>query len=108
MSSQPPQRTTHLGNVLVNHLGFRCGARKQAVIRGVREGAFELQDMSRMRPAGMGAREDFKEVLIGRLRPAQSPLGAYSVADFSEWATPGMYRVVLPETGERSYHFAIA
>jgi hypothetical protein len=97
-----------LGNVLVNHLGFRCHARKQVIVRGAREEAFELQDMSLIRPAGMGAREGYREVLVGRLRTVDSPLGKYSVGDFSGCTAPGIYRVELPGTGEHSYQFAIS
>lgn len=108
MSSSSQTQQPRLGNVLVNHLGFRCQARKEVIVAGARQEPFELQDMSLMRPAGMGEREDYRAVLSGRLRKVDSPLGAYSVGDFSEHKAPGIYRVALPETGEHSYQFAIA
>jgi hypothetical protein len=104
--SQPgPPR---LGSVLVNHLGYCCKARKEVVVRGARDGGFELQEMSLMRPAGIGTREDFRAVLTGRLRGVDSPLGAYSIGDFSGCTAPGIYRVALPDTCEHSYQFAIS
>jgi hypothetical protein len=108
MSGPPQPNPRPLGNVLVNHLGFCCQGRKEVVVRGAREGPFELQEMSLIRPAGMGAQEDFREVLGGRLRRVDSPLGDFCVGDFSERTAPGIYRVVLPDTGEHSYQFAIA
>src|SRR5271157_258198 len=108
MSGPPQPGPPRLGSVLVNHLGFRCGARKEVIVRGARDGAFELQEMSLMRPSGIGVREDYLGVVTGRLRGVDSPLGAYSVGEFSERSAPGIYRVVLPDTGERSYQFAIS
>ena len=77
-------------------------------MKGARDEAFELQDMAQMLPSDVGVWEDYRPVLSGRLRPVDSPLGAYSVGDFSEWTAPGIYRIVLPGTGEHSYQFAIA
>jgi len=77
-------------------------------VKGARDEAFELQDMAQMLPTDVGVWEDYRPVLSGRLRPVDSPLGAYSVGDFSEWTAPGIYRIVLPGTGEHSYQFAIA
>jgi len=94
--------------VLVNHVGFPCAARKEAVVKGSRDEPFELQDMAQMLPSDVGVREDYRPVFGGRLRAVDSPLGAYSVGDFSAWTAPGIYRVALPATGEHSYQFAIA
>jgi len=108
MSGPSQPHPPRLGNVLVNHLGFTCRGKKEVIVRGARDGPFEVQDMAQMLPAGMGAREEYRAVLSGRLRVADSPLGAFSVGDFSECAAPGIYRVALPDTGEHSYQFAIA
>jgi hypothetical protein len=96
-----------LGRVLVNHLGFTCGARKEAIVCGGEEADFELQDMGLIRTTPMGAREEFGPVMTGRLRRVESPLGVHCVGDFSAWTRPGIYRVSLPATGEHSYQFAI-
>jgi len=76
-------------------------------VRGGHDGAFVLQNMALVRTTAMGAREDFEGVLTGALRRVDSPLGAYSVGDFSAVTKPGIYRVVLPGTEEHSYQFAI-
>jgi hypothetical protein len=108
MSATPHPERRPLGGVLVNHLGFRCHGRKEAVFLGTREGPFELQDMSLLSTAGMGAREDYRAVLTGSLRRAESALGECCVGDFSGCTLPGIYRVSRPDTGEHSYQFAIA
>jgi len=108
MSGVPQPVPQPLGGVLVNHLGFCCQARKEVIVRGARDGDFELQEMSLMRPAGMGAREDFRPVLTGRLRRVDSAIGEYCIGDFSSCTAPGIYRVALPGTGEHSYQFAIS
>lgn len=102
--ANPPSR---LGRLLVNHLGFLCDATKEVIVCGEQHGIFELQDMALNRPAGMGEPENFQAVLTGTFRLVESPLGTYSLGDFSEWTTPGVYRVVLPETSEHSYQFTI-
>jgi hypothetical protein len=107
MSETTPTQPRRLGNVLVNHLGFNCGARKAVVVRGTAGGNFELRDMSAMNPAGMGERETYRTMLSGVLHRVDSALGTYCVGDFSSWSEPGIYQVVLPATGERSYQFAI-
>jgi hypothetical protein len=96
-----------LGRVLVNHLGFTCKARKQVIVAGTDEGEFELQNMALIGAPAMGAPEEYRAVFRGRLRRVDSPLGAYSVGDFSDWTEPGIYRVALSATLEHSYQFAI-
>jgi hypothetical protein len=103
----PSNTTSRIGRILLNHLGFHNRANKQLIIVGPGEVEFEIQNMALNRPATMGGPEDFEAVLTGTTREIESSLGDYSVADFSELTTPGIYRVVLPETGEHSYHFAI-
>ena len=98
---------SRIGRLLVNHLGFLCDAKKEVIVCGAQDGIFELQDMALNRPAGLGEPENFQAVLTGTFRAVESPLGTYSVGDFSQWTTPGIYRVVLPDTCEHSYHFAI-
>jgi hypothetical protein len=107
MTSHPTQAPGHLGRVLVNHLGFTCAARKQVIVLGGVEGEFELQNMSLITTTAMGEGEGYQAVMKGRLQRVESPLGAFGVGDFSGWTAPGIYRVVLPATGERSYQFAI-
>jgi hypothetical protein len=107
MTSQAQQQTRRLGRVLVNHLGFTCGAAKQVIVAGGDEGDFELQNMSLIGTSAMGAPEEYRAVMRGRLRRVDSPLGAYSVGDFSGWTEPGIYRVALSATLEHSYQFAI-
>lgn len=96
-----------LGRVLVNHLGFTCGAGKQVIICGGQDGDFNIQDMSLNRKAAMGEREDFETVFTGTLRRVDSPFGVFSVGDFSACTSPGIYRVTLPGSQEHSYQFAI-
>ena len=98
---------SRIGRLLVNHLGFLCDAKKEVIVSGAQDGIFELQDMALNRPAGLGEPENFQAVLTGTFCVVESPLGTYSVGDFSQWTTPGIYRVVLPDTCEHSYHFAI-
>ena len=102
MTNSPKQAAGRLGRVLVNHLGFTCGARKQVIVPGGDEGEFELQNMSLITTTAMGEGEGYQAVLTGRLRRVESPLGVFGVGDFSGWTEPGIYRVVLPATGERS------
>ncbi len=107
MTIQSKHEGRRLGRVLVNHLGFTCAARKQVIVIGGDEGDFELQNMALIGAPAMGAPEEYRAVLKGRLRRVDSPLGAYSVGDFSGWTEPGIYRVALSATLEHSYQFAI-
>ena len=107
MTSTSDKGPRRLGRVLVNHLGFTCAATKQAIVIGGDAGDFELQNMSLISASAMGEGEGYRGVLGGRLRRVESPLGVYSVGDFSGWTEPGIYRVALPATGEHSYQFAI-
>jgi hypothetical protein len=107
MTSNPKQAAARLGRVLVNHLGFTCAGSKQVIVKGGDEGDFELQNMSLINSTAMGEGEGYQGVMTGRLRRVESPLGAYSVGDFSAWTSPGIYRVALPATGEHSYQFAV-
>jgi hypothetical protein len=107
MGNPPKPSAGRLGRVLVNHLGFTCTASKQVIVKGGSEGDFELQNMSLITQTAMGEGEGYQGVLTGRLRRVDSPLGTYSVGDFSGWTAPGIYRVALPATGEHSYQFAI-
>jgi hypothetical protein len=107
MTIQADKAGRRLGRVLVNHLGFTCGSRKQVVVIGGDEGDFELQNMALIGAPVMGAPEEFRAVMRGRLRRVDSPLGAYCVGDFSGWTEPGIYRVALSATLEHSYQFAI-
>ena len=81
---------SRLGRLLVNHLGFLCDVKKEVLVCGAQDGIFELQDMALNRPAGMGEPENFQAVLTGTFRVVESPLGTYSVGDFSQWTTPGI------------------
>jgi glycosyl hydrolase family 9 len=96
-----------LGRVLVNHLGFTCGSTKQVMVREGEGADFEVQDMARIATTPMGAPEQYKAVMTGRLRRVESPFGPYGVGDFSALTAPGIYRVTLPATGEHSYQFAV-
>jgi len=107
MAQQAHTTTRRLGRVLVNHLGFPCHARKEVIFAGKSDAVFELEDLALMLPAGMNEPDKFQTVLTGRLKPAESPFGAFSVGDFSKWTTPGIYRIRLPGTGEHSYQFAV-
>jgi hypothetical protein len=107
MESSAHPKPGRLGRVLVNHLGFPCQTRKEVVVVGTSDAAFELQDMAESAPAGMGEPGAYRAVMTGRLSPAVSPLGEFSVGDFSGWTRPGIYRIALPLTGEHSYQFAI-
>jgi hypothetical protein len=81
--------TAHrLGSVWVNHLGFACRSLKHVIVAGHRPQRFEVQNMALNRPAGMGERENFQAILEGVLTPVSSPLGDYSVGDFSSIEKP--------------------
>ncbi len=82
------------GRVLVNHIGFPCRSSKTVIVPDGGEAEFEVQNMAINRPSTMGGPED-------------SALGHFSVGDFSQVETPGIYRVVLTATREHSYQFAI-
>lgn len=99
----PPQP----GRVLVNHIGFPCQSHKTVIVPDGGEAEFEVQNMALNRPSTMGGAEDFQAVFTGRLGVVDSALGRFSVGDFSGIETPGIYRVVLTETREHSYQFAI-
>jgi glycosyl hydrolase family 9 len=103
-SNQAPRR---LGRVLVNHLGFTCAGTKQVIVQGGDAAEFQLENMSLITASAMGEGEGYQPVLKGKLRRTESPLGLFFVGDFSEWTSPGIYRVSLPATGEHSYQFAI-
>ena len=107
MSETNPAPTRLLGGVFVSHLGYNCGDRKTVVVRGASGDVFEVRDMSAMHPAAMGERETYVSRFTGRLRTVETPIGVYSWGDFSGCSHPGIYQVVLPKTGERSYQFAI-
>ncbi|HEY1791404.1 MAG TPA: glycoside hydrolase family 9 protein [Opitutaceae bacterium] len=107
MTSDKAHEESRLGRVLLSHLGFTCAGRKTAVVAGSEELEFELQDMALISASGMGTREEYTPVMRGRLRRADSSLGAHCTADFSQWTEPGIYRISLPSTGEHSYQFAI-
>lgn len=95
------------GRILINHLGFPCDAEKTFIVRDPEGGSFEVQDMGLIRPTGRMDREDFQPVYTGQLEVRETSLGTFAVGDFSALTTPGIYRIVLPETGDRSFHFAI-
>lgn len=107
MNSPPQPAPRRLGRVLVNHLGFTCEAAKEVVVRGGAEEAFEVQDMALIATTPMGAPEEYRAVMSGRLRRVDSPMGQYAVGDFSALRAPGIYRVTLPASGEHSYQFAV-
>ncbi len=77
------------------------------VVLGAVDGVFELRDRARIALTPMGERERFEAVFTGTLQRVSSPLGEYSVGDFSEWTTPGIYQVVVPGAGGHSYQFTI-
>jgi hypothetical protein len=106
MASPSKPAAGRLGRVLVNHLGFPCSAGKEVIVRGEHDG-FIVQDMGIVTTAVMGAHEDFQPIMTGALRRVESPFGVFSVGDFSALTAPGIYRVVLPGTGEHSYQFAV-
>jgi len=84
-------------------LGFLCESSKTVIVPGGGELEFEIQDMALNRVQAMGMKEDFQAVFTSKLRRVESPLGDFSVGDFSVLETPGIYRVVLTSTQEPSY-----
>jgi len=95
------------GRILINHLGFHCAATKTVIVKDTEGGTFEIQDMALIRPTGQMEKEDFQAIYTGTLVVRETELGRFAVGDFSAVQKPGIYRVVLPESGERSLQFTI-
>ena len=83
----------------INQAGYLCASRKRAVVPAAAAAGsteFHVQDVRRIDSQGLGAFENWKTVLRGKLVAANGPLGKYFVADFSEVRAPSVYRIVLP------------
>lgn len=92
-----------------SHIGYLCQAAKIAVVRYVRSKTFIVQNMALINDAPLSASSStFKSCYEGEIEVVNTPLGTYGLCDFSSLATPGVYQVLLPETGARSYQFTIA
>jgi hypothetical protein len=92
-----------------SHIGYLCGARKVAVVRGVTSSRFHVEDMSIIGTAPLGAqRSSFGVVYVGVVEHINTPVGKFGLCDLSAVTEPGIYRVVLPETGAVSYQFTVA
>jgi hypothetical protein len=100
----------------INQAGYLCAARKRAVVpaSAVDGTEFHVQDVRRIDAQSLGAFENWKPVLRGKLAAHNGPLGKFFVADFSGVRAPGVYRVVLPGVGAKddiagwSFPFAVA
>jgi hypothetical protein len=93
--------------ILVSHAGFACDARKRALLPPDVQGEFVLQDLEHNAAETLADFEDWRVVYRGALRPFTGELGRWSVADFSAWTGPGLFRVVVPGTEARSIVFPV-
>jgi len=93
--------------IIINHVGFFCDARKHFAVKDSTAAVFEIQDMARNSVETLKGRENWTVVHKGKLEKAHTPMGDYLTGDFSSVTVPGMYRVYLPETDDKSFHFAI-
>ncbi|MFZ4816291.1 MAG: glycoside hydrolase family 9 protein, partial [Phototrophicaceae bacterium] len=96
-------------HVSTSQIGYLCHAPKIAVVRGVTSGSFAVQVMSRMGAAPLGAAASTYEIVHhGTIQRVQSVLGEYGLCDFSGVTQPGVYQVILPDSGAKSYQFTVA
>ncbi|HEY1405809.1 MAG TPA: glycoside hydrolase family 9 protein [Spirochaetota bacterium] len=93
--------------ILINHVGFLCNARKRFIVKDSSAKEFEIQDMGRNSVEALRGRENWIAVYKGALEIKSTPMGDFLTGDFSSISAPGVYRVVLPETDEKSYQFVI-
>ncbi len=95
--------------VSASHLGYLCDARKVAVVRDVQTSRFSVQDMAIIEDAPLGAgSSSYKAILTGAIEVVETPMGRFGLCDFSTVTQPGIYRVVLTESGARTFQFAIS
>jgi len=77
--------TVHFPKVLVNHVGFRPGAAKYALVASeYKPGSFLVTNTDQ---------KGFEPSFTGEFVAAGDDLGEYSVGDFSDLAQPGTYRI---------------
>jgi hypothetical protein len=95
--------------VSASHIGYLCDAPKVAVVRGLTSTRFTVENMAKMGAAPLGAaRSSYLVVYEGEIERVDTLMGAFGRCDFSSVTTPGIYRVVLPESDARSFQFTIA
>lgn len=93
--------------IIVNHVGFLCNARKRFSVKNSSASVFEIQDMMRNSVEELNCRENWVAVHKGNLEKVSTSMGEFLTGDFSHVTAPGVYRIYLPETDEKSYQFII-
>ncbi len=91
--------------VSASHIGYLCRAPKFAVIHNPTSKTFTIQNMAMISEAPLGKLDVFKVVYTGAIEYRETLMGTFGVCDFSSITTPGVYRVVLPDSGARTYQF---
>lgn len=94
--------------VSTSHLGYLCAGRKVAVVRDVTSDTFEVQHMGILSQGPLAGRSAFQPMHEGPIVREESSMGTFGLCDFSALTQPGIYRVVLRESGVCSFQFAIA
>jgi hypothetical protein len=95
--------------ISASHIGYLCDAPKFAVVRNVTSTRFVVENMGKMGAAPLGAgKSSYLVVCEGEIERVDTLLGTFGRCDFSSVTTPGIYRVVLPESDARTFQFTIA
>ncbi len=95
--------------ISASHVGYLCDAPKIAVVRGVTSTRFVVENMAKMAAAPLGAaKSSYLVVYEGEIERVETLMGTFGRCDFSSVTTPGIYRVMLPESDARTFQFAIA
>ena len=95
--------------VSTSHIGYLCRAPKIAVIRNPTSKTFTVQNMALIDDAPLSAKSaSFKVVYTAAVEYRETLMGIFGICDFSSITTPGIYRVVLPDSQALSYQFTVA
>lgn len=96
-------------SIHVNHVGFLCDARKEALITTTTATHFQVEDLAQNASESLSGYETFKVVFEGPVAWHTFAMGEYGICDFSALRTPGLYRISLTNTSDAlSFQFVIA
>lgn len=94
--------------ISASHIGYLCHVPKIAVIRNPTSKTFDVQNMALIDDAPLSAKSaTFKVIYTGDIEYRETALGTFGICDFSTMTTPGVYRVVVPESNAMTYQFNI-